>query len=249
MHPQGRLRELARKLWAPIAGARLPAPQVQDGASRSSSSSRSSRLRPRCSSRSLPTRGSGAGSSRSGFVLLLLVHEMGHVLELRRQGVPASAPLFIPFLGAVVGMKQMPKDAWQRGAGRSRGPDPRLPRRARRLDRGRGARLRVPRRARLYRVLPQSLQPPAGLPARRRARDGGRPSRVVGAGLAVLLGLVLVAPNPILIIILVLGGLEVWRRWRSATGRVERSTTACGHGSAGPWASPMSASPLCSPSP
>ena len=43
-----------------------------------------------------------------GFVLLILVHELGHVFELRRQGVPASAPLFIPFLGAVVGMKQMP---------------------------------------------------------------------------------------------------------------------------------------------
>src|SRR2546429_7422226 len=46
-----------------------------------------------------------------GFVLLLLVHEMGHVLQLRREGVKASAPLFIPFLGAVVGMKQAPKDA------------------------------------------------------------------------------------------------------------------------------------------
>src|SRR4051794_27497880 len=46
-----------------------------------------------------------------GFVLLLLVHEMGHVIQLRREGVPASAPLFIPFLGAVVGMKQAPKDA------------------------------------------------------------------------------------------------------------------------------------------
>mgnify|MGYP003289544903 CR=1 FL=1 len=48
-----------------------------------------------------------------GFVLLLLVHELGHVFELRRQAVPASAPLFIPFLGAVVGMKQMPADAWR----------------------------------------------------------------------------------------------------------------------------------------
>src|SRR3712207_3490686 len=48
-----------------------------------------------------------------GFVVLLFVHELGHVLELRRQGVPATAPLFIPFLGAVVGMKQMPKDAWR----------------------------------------------------------------------------------------------------------------------------------------
>src|SRR3989441_1767596 len=48
----------------------------------------------------------------AGFVLLLLVHEMGHVIQLRREGVPASAPLFIPFLGAVVGMKELPKNAW-----------------------------------------------------------------------------------------------------------------------------------------
>src|SRR4029078_4233587 len=48
-----------------------------------------------------------------GFVLLIFVHELGHVLELRRQGVPASAPLFIPFLGAVSGMKELPDDAWQ----------------------------------------------------------------------------------------------------------------------------------------
>jgi Zn-dependent protease len=46
-----------------------------------------------------------------GFVLLLLVHELGHVWQLRREGIPASAPLFIPLLGAVVGMKQLPPDA------------------------------------------------------------------------------------------------------------------------------------------
>jgi Zn-dependent protease len=46
-----------------------------------------------------------------GFVLLLFVHEMGHVIQLRREGIRATAPVFIPFLGAVVGMKQMPKDA------------------------------------------------------------------------------------------------------------------------------------------
>src|SRR5918992_5971439 len=48
-----------------------------------------------------------------GFVVLIFVHELGHVIELRRQGVPASAPLFIPFLGAVIGMKQLPDDAWK----------------------------------------------------------------------------------------------------------------------------------------
>jgi Zn-dependent protease len=37
-----------------------------------------------------------------GFVLLLFVHEMGHVIQLRREGVKASTPMFIPFLGAVI---------------------------------------------------------------------------------------------------------------------------------------------------
>jgi Zn-dependent protease len=46
-----------------------------------------------------------------GFVVLLFVHEMGHVIELRREGIRATAPVFIPFLGAVVGMRQMPRDA------------------------------------------------------------------------------------------------------------------------------------------
>jgi Zn-dependent protease len=36
---------------------------------------------------------------------------MGHVVQLRREGIAASAPMFIPFLGAFVAMKQMPKDA------------------------------------------------------------------------------------------------------------------------------------------
>jgi Zn-dependent protease len=46
-----------------------------------------------------------------GFVLLLLVHEMGHVIALRREGIPASAPMFIPFLGAVVTAKSLGDDA------------------------------------------------------------------------------------------------------------------------------------------
>jgi Zn-dependent protease len=47
-----------------------------------------------------------------GFVLVLLIHEYGHVVQLRREGVRASAPLFIPFLGAVVAMREMPRDAF-----------------------------------------------------------------------------------------------------------------------------------------
>ena len=46
-----------------------------------------------------------------GFVLLLLVHEMGHVIALRREGIPASAPMFIPFLGAVISAKSLGDNA------------------------------------------------------------------------------------------------------------------------------------------
>src|SRR5919198_1388567 len=42
-----------------------------------------------------------------GFVLLLLVHEMGHVIQLRREGIKASAPMFIPFLGAAISARSL----------------------------------------------------------------------------------------------------------------------------------------------
>ena len=47
----------------------------------------------------------------AGFVLLILVHEMGHVIQLRREGIKASAPIFIPFLGAVIGSRSLGDNA------------------------------------------------------------------------------------------------------------------------------------------
>jgi Zn-dependent protease len=46
-----------------------------------------------------------------GFVVLLLVHELGHVIALRREGIKASAPMFIPFLGAVVSARSLGDNA------------------------------------------------------------------------------------------------------------------------------------------
>jgi Zn-dependent protease len=40
-----------------------------------------------------------------GLVLSIYVHEMGHVSVLRRYGIPATAPMFIPFLGAFIGVR------------------------------------------------------------------------------------------------------------------------------------------------
>jgi len=47
-----------------------------------------------------------------GFVVLIFVHEMGHALAMRQQGIRFSAPVFIPFVGAVIAMRGMPRNAW-----------------------------------------------------------------------------------------------------------------------------------------
>ena len=48
-----------------------------------------------------------------GFVLLILVHELGHVAEARRQGLPVSLPTFIPFLGAYVTVRHGNTPPWR----------------------------------------------------------------------------------------------------------------------------------------
>jgi Zn-dependent protease len=47
----------------------------------------------------------------AGIVVSIYIHEMGHVAALRRSGIPASAPLFIPGLGAFVRLHRAPPDA------------------------------------------------------------------------------------------------------------------------------------------
>ena len=149
-----------------------------------------------------------------GFVVLIWVHEMGHVLQLKREGIPASAPWFIPFLGAFVAMKQMPKNALAEArvglAGPVVGSLGALA--AWGIYEATGAPLFLGLAyigffLNLFNLLPM-------LPL-----DGGR---AVGAlspvfwivGLIGMVALLFVNPNPFLIIIALLGGMELWRRWR-----------------------------------
>jgi len=46
-----------------------------------------------------------------GIVVLLFIHEMGHLTAARKLGIDTSMPMFIPFIGAIIQMKQAPKDA------------------------------------------------------------------------------------------------------------------------------------------
>jgi Zn-dependent protease len=48
-----------------------------------------------------------------GFVLLILVHELGHYFEARRQGLNATLPTFVPFFGAFVLIKNAPLNPWR----------------------------------------------------------------------------------------------------------------------------------------
>jgi Zn-dependent protease len=149
-----------------------------------------------------------------GFIVLLFVHEMGHVLEAKHQGLPVSAPLFIPFLGAMITMKQMPQDAWNEAKVAIAGP----------LVGSAGAaaiwiagEVYDSNHLRALAFLGFFLNLFNLLPAL--PLDGGR---IVGAlhpalwlvGFLALLGLVFWRPNPILIIILLFSGMELWQRWR-----------------------------------
>lgn len=47
-----------------------------------------------------------------GFVVLIFVHELGHVLAAYLEGIRITAPLFIPFMGAQITLRQNLPDAW-----------------------------------------------------------------------------------------------------------------------------------------
>jgi Zn-dependent protease len=149
-----------------------------------------------------------------GFVLLLLVHELGHALEAKRQGLPVSAPLFIPFLGAVIAMKKMPHDVWREAQIAIAGPI--LGGLGCAVTWGLGELLDSDLLIALaftgFFLNLFNLAPVSPL-------DGGRIVAAIhpalwAVGLVILGALVFVSPNPILIFILVIGALEVWRRWQ-----------------------------------
>jgi len=48
----------------------------------------------------------------AGFVVLIFVHECGHLVVARRFGLKVGAPVFIPFMGAFIALKDAPRDAW-----------------------------------------------------------------------------------------------------------------------------------------
>ena len=158
-----------------------------------------------------------------GIVLLILVHEMGHVFELRRQGVPASAPLFIPFMGAFVSMKSAPRSAFQEAMSGLAGP---LVGTAASgvvafWANATGSRFLMALAffgffVNLFNLLPV-------LPL-----DGGRAVAALHpvlwlVGLVCLVAFEVLFPSPVVLIVLVLGGFELWHRWRNRNSPSSRA--------------------------
>src|SRR4051794_4938626 len=142
-----------------------------------------------------------------GFVVLLFVHEMGHVIQLRREGLEASAPVFIPFLGAVVWAKSLGGNALAEARVGLAGPV---------LGSLGAAACLIPYAldgGEFWRALAFvgfflnlfNLAPVVPL-------DGGRAMAAMApwmwfVGFAVLLGFGIAFPNPIILLILLFGGM------------------------------------------
>jgi Zn-dependent protease len=149
-----------------------------------------------------------------GFVVLLLVHEMGHVIALRREGIKASAPMFIPFLGAVISARSLGDNAAAEARVGLAGP----------LLGTLGAAVCIGIWHATGNVFWQALAftgfflnlfnllPVVPL-------DGGRAMAAMAPWMWFLgfLGMCVLAfvfPNPIILIIIVFAGLETYKRWQ-----------------------------------
>jgi Zn-dependent protease len=150
----------------------------------------------------------------AGFVVLLFVHEMGHVVALRREGIRASAPMFIPFLGAVISARSLGDNAAAEARVGLAGPIL--------GSLGSAACIVIWHFTGndLWRALAYTgfllnlfnLLPVVPL-------DGGRAMAAMApwmwfVGFAALIPLLFIFPNPIFLIILVFAALETRRRWR-----------------------------------
>jgi Zn-dependent protease len=149
-----------------------------------------------------------------GFVALLFVHEMGHYIQLRREGVKPSGMLFIPFLGAAVGARSLGGSALAEARVGLAGPilgtiGCLVP-----------AGIYLATGEEFWKALAFTgfflnlfnLIPVVPL-------DGGRAMAAMApwmwfVGFGAMVALLFIAPNPILILIVLLGGFETYRRWK-----------------------------------
>lgn len=157
-----------------------------------------------------------------GFVLLIFVHEMGHAVWMRREGIPAGAPVFIPFLGAFIAMKGLPRDAYVEAkvaiAGPVAGSLAAWVVLAAGLAADRPFLVTLGHTGILLNLF--NLIPVSPL-------DGGRIAGVFTrgfwlAGYALGIAALVVTRSPILFLVLIVGLFTLWQRWRNPVPGYDR---------------------------
>jgi Zn-dependent protease len=155
----------------------------------------------------------------AGFVVLLFVHEMGHVIALRREGIKASAPMFVPFMGAVIVARSLGESALAEARVGLAGPILGSLGAAAVAVVGEltGSSLLIALAYFGFFINLFNLLPVVPL-------DGGRAAAAMSPwmwflGFGVLVALAFMNPgNPILLIIVLFAGFELWRRWQQRKG-------------------------------
>jgi Zn-dependent protease len=149
-----------------------------------------------------------------GFVVLLFVHEMGHVFQLRREGLKATAPMFIPFFGAVVMAKSLGENALAEARVGLAGPVLGTAGSAVCLAIAEATNSDLLRALAYIGFFLNLINLVPLVPF-----DGGRAMAAMAPamwfiGLGAMIALLLITGNPFLLIFIVLGGMETWRRWK-----------------------------------
>jgi Zn-dependent protease len=155
----------------------------------------------------------------AGFVVLLFLHEMGHVIALRREGIKASTPMFIPFLGAAIFAKSLGDNAMAEARVGLAGPILGSLAAAAVAVAGwlTGSSFLLALAYVGFLINLFNLLPVVPL-------DGGRAMAAMAPwmwfiGFGALVAMVFIFPNPILLIIVLFGGMETWRRWQQRKTR------------------------------
>ena len=156
----------------------------------------------------------------AGFVALLFVHEMGHVVALRREGIKASAPMFIPFMGAAIFSRSLGDNALAEARVGLAGPILGSIGAAAVAVVGEltGSSLLIALAYFGFFINLFNLLPVVPL-------DGGRAAAAMSPwmwflGFGVLVALAFVNPgNPILLIIVIFAGFQTWHRWQQRKTR------------------------------
>ncbi len=156
----------------------------------------------------------------AGFVVLLFVHEMGHVIALRREGIRASAPMFIPFMGAAIFTRSLGDNALAEARVGLAGPILGSIGAAAVAVVGKltGSDLLIALAYFGFLINLFNLLPVVPL-------DGGRAAAAMSpwmwfVGLGLLVALVFLEPgNPILLIIVLFAALQTYHRWQQRKTR------------------------------